>query len=234
MALQNEFCWVCLLRSTIIGIHRYNDKSGDRNGTTRAASAVPIAQQISRLSSNMLLGTQQDPAEFLTILLDKVIECLSSTVSSFTTRYLSSAIHSFIGINMKSSIRCEQCSTGYRNETYESVWSVPVTYHSSVCAAIGAFCTDERLFGDNAFDCSKCQRKVEACQTVKLANTAPIMFIHLKRFVYHKRLGMIIKLKHFVEYQEVIDMSPYMDQNDGQQQNMHTGTGVLFIVYLVF
>ena len=220
MAHHNESCWVCLLRSTIIDIHRYNDKSGDGGGTRRTASALHIALKISELCSNMVMGAQQDPSEFLIILLDKVMECLSSTVSSCHTRYLSSIIHSFIGVNIKTSIRCEQCLTGGQNETCESLLSVPIASHSSVCAAISAFCADERLFDDNAFDCSRCQRGVEAWRTVKLANIAPIMLIHLKRFTFDNRLRTTVKLKHFVKYQEVIDMTPFMDQNAAQQRNM--------------
>ena len=219
MTLHNGFCWVCSLRSIIIDIHQFNEMRVKASGATRAASAVSIAEELSRCSPNMVLGTQQDPSEFLIILLNMVIECLSSTLSNSFTQYQSSVIHSFIGINMKSFIRCEICSTSHQNETYESLWSVPVGSHSSVCAALAAFCADEQLFGVNAFNCSNCQRRVKACRKMKLANIAPIMFIHLKRFVYDNRRRMTIKLKHFVKLQEAIDLTPYVDQDDVQQRN---------------
>lgn len=219
--MHNQFCWVCSLRSIIIDIHHSNRTRVAACGKTRAVSAVSIAQEISRNSSNMVLGTQQDPSEFLTILLDKIMECLSASQSSCFTQFMSNTIHSFIGVNMKSSIRCEECLTADQKETYESLWSIPVASHSNLYAAIAAFCADEQLSGVNAFNCSNCQRKVEACRSVKLADISPIMFIHLKRFVYDNRLRRTTKLKHLVKYQESIDMTPYMDQHDVPQRHMN-------------
>lgn len=221
--LDNQSCFVCLIRSVMNDIHHKSVSGTNRSVSIGTASALEIAQRISNSSTSLILGNQQDPAEFLTILLDKLMQCLSSSASKCFSGYLSNSIHLLIGANMKSSVRCERCSTDRENETYESVWSISIASHSNLTLALTAFCAEERLFGPNSVECDKCQRKIAARRRLKPKNMAPIVFIHLKRFVYDSITGTTVKLKHSVTYPESIDMTSYMEQmNDGQENQNGT------------
>ncbi|CAF2058737.1 unnamed protein product, partial [Rotaria magnacalcarata] len=71
---NNEFCSCCVLHSII------------------ETSAISMARHITKLSSSFIPGHQEDPSEFLVVLFDHLIQCLSSTRSSDAAN-LSSAIH---------------------------------------------------------------------------------------------------------------------------------------------
>lgn len=216
--MANQFCSVCLLRFIVKDIHRDSGTNRASFGLRRTASALPLAERISNLSSNLAFREQQDPSEFLIVLLDNLMFCLSSTTSSFYTKYLSNPIHFIIGVNMKTRLRCEVCSNGSRREIYESVWSVPIWSHSEIENALKAFCAEARFEETESLDCSKCQRKVTASQSFSLGKVSPVIFIHLKRFVYDRRIGRTVKLKHFAAYPAVLDVSSFMDESDDQQR----------------
>lgn len=215
----DQFCSVCILRSIVKDVHRKSGTNRTSSASQRPASALPLAERISTLSSNLTFRDQQDPSEFLIVLLDNLMTCLSSTASSFDTKYLSNPIHFIIGVNMKTCLQCEECSNSSVREIFESVWSVPIWSHYEIENALKAFCAEARLEGTNSLDCSECQRKVTAGQSFRLRNVSPVFFIHLKRFVYDRRIGRTVKLKHFVSYPAVLDVSSFMDKSNGQQRS---------------
>jgi ubiquitin carboxyl-terminal hydrolase 36/42 len=177
------------------------------------ASALPVARRITDLSPNFLPGQQEDPSEFFVALFNHLMECASSNhFQSFST-YLCSPFHSIFGVNMKSSVRCSVCLNETVKENFESIWSIPIMSHSNLEKALKAFCSDEKLTGDNSFECSNCERKTSALKLLQLADLSPIIIIHLKRFVYDQCEKITRKLKDSISYPEFLDVMPYIDRN---------------------
>lgn len=219
MSVDDEFCSVCLLRSIVIDVYQNNTSNENASSPPQAASALRMAQQISKFSSNFVFREQQDPSEFLIALLNSLMRCLSSNESGSNTTYMSNPFRFLIGMNILSSVQCDVCSAHSKKETYESIWSIAIASCSSLRRALAGFCAEERLSGDNSFNCSKCQRRVKARRSCSLSDVSPILFIHLKRFVYDLNTGRTSKLKHFVSYPALLDLSPFMEEKDDRRKD---------------
>ena len=218
MAVDNEFCSVCLLRSVVIDIHQHKTSTENVSSSPKVASALPMAQQISNFSPNFTLREQQDPSEFLIGLLNSLMESLSTDELESRTTHVSNPIHFLIGMKMLSSIQCCTCSAQSKKETYESIWSVSIASYSSLREALVGFCAEEQLAGENSFHCCRCRKRVKARRICRLSDVSSILFIHLKRFVYDRNRGRTSKLKHFVSYPALLDLSPFIDEKDGGEK----------------
>ena len=207
---NDEFCSCCILRSIIGNIHRNIQQLSNSFSELSQASAVSFMRYITRLSPSFVSGRQEDPSEFLVVLIDHLIQCLSPTHSSLNTINLSNPIHIIFGIIVKSSIKCTQCLNETSKENYESVWSIPIISFSTLEQALDSFCSVEELSGDNMFFCSNCEKKVVGLQSTQLAHTSPVIFFQFKRFVYNKNVKVTHKIKEFISYPEVLDMAPFI------------------------
>ncbi|CAF5175986.1 unnamed protein product, partial [Rotaria magnacalcarata] len=168
-----------------------------------------MARHITKLSSSFIPGHQEDPSEFLVVLFDHLIQCLSSTRSSDAAN-LSSAIHIIFGIILESSIKCKQCLNENSKQSYESIWSISIISYLTLEQALDGFCSVEELAGDDKFYCSNCQAKVLGLKSTKLNHVSPVIFIQFKRFIYDKDVKVIRKIKQFISYPEVLDISPFL------------------------
>jgi ubiquitin C-terminal hydrolase len=184
------------------------------------ASAISLAKRISDISSTLIFGQQEDPTEFLVILLDHMMKCLSSIHLSSFDKYMSSPLHLIFGYNLKSSIKCTLCLNETIKENYESLLPIPIVGYSNLHVALAAFFSQTQLDGDNSFACLKCKKQTTALKSLHLVNVSPVVFIHLKRFVYDQNANIIRKLTHFVSCPEYLDLMPYSDK-DVFQSNEH-------------
>ncbi|CAF3361948.1 unnamed protein product [Rotaria socialis] len=205
---NNEFCSCCVLHSVIESIHKSIQNLCDSFGQLSQASAVLMTRYITKLSSSFIPGHQDDSSEFLAVLFDHLIQCLSSTRSSDATN-LSSAIHIIFGIILESSIKCTQCLNENSKQSYERLWSISIISYLTLEQALDEFCSVEKLTGDDQFYCSNCQAKVLGLQSTKLNHVSPVIFIQFKRFIYDKHVEVIRKIKQFISYPELPDISPF-------------------------
>jgi len=53
--------------------------------------------------------------------------------------------------------------------------------------AIKAFCVEEKLAGDDSWDCPRCDRRVSASKRLSLWKLPLLLFVHLKRFGFEAR-----------------------------------------------
>lgn len=95
-----------------------------------------------------------------------------------------------------------------------------------------AFCSKEKLTGDNAFECSRCNRKTTALQSLQITNISPVIVIHLKRFIYDRNEKITRKLKDLILYPEFLDFMPYIDNNTESQSGQENYQPDQFIYQL--
>ncbi|CAF4240825.1 unnamed protein product [Rotaria sp. Silwood2] len=205
--INNEFCSCCVLRSIIKNIHINSNNPCKSFRELSQASAVSMAQQITNLSSNFISGRQEDPSEFLLVLLDHLAQCLSCSDSPSYSTHSTNPIHLIFGITIESSIKCTQCLNDSVQKNYESIWTIPIILYSSVEEAISAFCSTEDIGGDDLFTCSQCQRNVIALKTTQIIDASPVICIQLKRFIYDKEAKNIRKVKKYISYPEILDLT---------------------------
>ncbi|CAF1474305.1 unnamed protein product [Adineta steineri] len=234
LTASNDFCSVCILRSIINDIHRNLQDQCASFSSLAQASAVLLARNISKLSSNFIPGRQEDSHEFLIVLLNHLMCCLSSVSSSSYTKYLYSPLHFIFGINIQSCIKCTRCSNITTQDNYESIWSIPIVSYSNLDEALRAFCSIQNFDDEDLFDCSKCRKKMAASQSFELINSSPVIFIHLKRFVYDNKTNTTKKLNTFISYPELLDLYPFFNKNASQiNQENHSFNKFYYKLYAV-
>lgn len=199
-----------------MNIHPNLRNKFNSSGDLIQASAVPLAQCLTKISPDFIAGHQEDPSEFFVVLLHHMMDCLSSTYSCLFAKYMSSPLHSILGLNVKSSIKCTLCLHERISENYESLLPISINYHSDLQNALTAFFSQVTLSGENSSDCSKCKTKTTALKSVALANISSVLFIQLKRFNYDRNTNVIRKIRHFVSYPEFLDLMPYVDKHSLQ------------------
>ncbi|CAF4239884.1 unnamed protein product, partial [Rotaria sordida] len=187
LTLFDQLCSVCALCSIIMNINPHSNTKSNLFCELGQASAFQIARRITDLSSSFVPGQQEDPSEFLIVLLNRFMQRISSNDNTLFSTYLCNPLHSIFGINVKSSITCTSCQIQITKKNYETIWSIPIVSYYNLKEALVAFCSKEKLTGDNAFPCSQCHSKTTALQSLQLANTSSIIIIHLKRFIYDQR-----------------------------------------------
>jgi ubiquitin carboxyl-terminal hydrolase 48 len=85
------------------------------------------------------------------------------------------------------STTCTVCgnSSGQLHEFHEL--DLSIEGHSSVTGALEGYMAEERLFGDNCYECSHCQKKQEAIRRTEIVETPDILFLQLLRYVYDRK-----------------------------------------------
>ncbi|CAF3597916.1 unnamed protein product [Rotaria sordida] len=214
----DQLCSVCALRSIIMNIHPHIYNKSNLFCELDQASAFQIARRITELSSSFVPGQQEDPSEFLIVLLNHFMQCISSNDNTSFSTYLCNPLHSIFGINIKSSITCTSCQVQTTKKNYETIWSIPIISYYNLQEALAAFCSKEKLTGDNALQCSQCHTKTTALQSLQLANTSSIIIIHLKRFIYDQSKKLTRKLTHFISYPEFLNIAPYVANNNASEE----------------
>lgn len=158
----------------------------------------------------------------------------SNDTTSFSA-YLSNPLHLIFGINVKSSITCYTCETQIMKKNYETIWSIPMISFNNLKDALSAFCSKEKLTGDNRLQCSQCRKKTIALQTLQLANMSPVVIIHLNRFAYDPNKKLTKKITQFFAYPEFLNFIPYF-VNDGasqEAQETYQSDEYIYILYAV-
>ena len=170
-----------------------------------------IPSDIKRISGNIndrFAGyNQEDSHEFLLFLIDGLHEDMNK-VTNFTYKEIpdnnllsdeeaakqawqhhkrrneSVMVELFNG-QYKGSIRCLHC--GKTSKTFDAFQFLTLSLPSrptSLTELIKDFTKDEKLTGDNRWDCPRCKTKRDAVRTISLWKLPPVLIVHLKRFVY--------------------------------------------------
>lgn len=231
---SNEFCSVCILKNIINDIHQNIYKKCDSFSQLAQASAVPLARQIKNISRNFIQRQQEDPHEFLIALFNHLMQCISCDDVSSHSIYLSNQLHLLVGANIQSSITCSSCLNKHCTENYESVLSISITQCSNLKEALKQFCAKEILTNDNSVYCSICNAVAPATKTLQLIGVSPVIFIHLKRFVYDQKAKITRKVKKPFSYPELFDIGPFMEKNTLQiNQNGDEMNHFIYQLYAV-
>ena len=208
MTRNGRFCSCCVLRSIVINIHQNMQNVCDLLHELSQASAVPIAEQVTMLSSTLKPGHQEDRSEFLILLLDHLTQYLSPTSQLSNDLYSNNPIRIMFGVTMKLSRKCTYCTNKINKTIYESIWSVSIISYLNLAQALHGFCSAEKLDDHNMIFCSSCQRQASA---IKISHASTVIFIHIKRFIYDQQDKLIRKIKQSISYPELLDLERFMD-----------------------
>jgi ubiquitin C-terminal hydrolase len=101
---------------------------------------------------------------------------------------------------LRSGITCLECqSESIKFDVFSSI-SLPVDTTKNLPTlglydCIEKFMEEERLVGDNAWDCQKCSKKVRATKRIALWSVPDILVFHMKRFTFDITSGTMPRAK---------------------------------------
>lgn len=163
-----------------------------------------ITRHVTRLSSCLRVGRQEDAHEFLRAL-------VSTLVMDGQNRKLSSL---FDGL-LESAVTCQTCGhASFTRDRYMDI-SLEVGHNDSVPVDLTSlfkhFTTTEILSPDNKVWCDICERKRTVTKGLRLATAPTILVCHLKRFAYDL-FGRTIRLNKKVRFPLRLELDPYMSR----------------------
>lgn len=157
-------------------------------------------------------GRQEDAHEFLRYFMDAMQKaCLGGqdkTLDAATKQ--TTLVHQTFGGFLRSQVKCSECQ--YESNTFDGLLdvSLEIKHANSVDKALANFTKREVLDGQNKYQCARCQRKVVAHKRFSVHTPPPVLSLHLKRFDFTYRHGA--KITRHVEFDEHLDLAPYMSQ----------------------
>jgi len=110
---------------------------------------------------------------------------------------------------------CQECHHPREKEDTFQDLSVVIQGKTTLLEALDNFVEPEILSGDNQYFCDVCQKKVDCKKGLKFKSLPMLLFIQLKRFVFDWAAMKRNKLYNRVEYAKKVDLSKYVNQEEG-------------------
>lgn len=100
------------------------------------------------------------------------------------------------GFKTRSQVLCESC--GHQSNTYTQNCSLTLQIPNSKGNLTMGDCMDkfvaaDRLFGDNKYECSGCNKKVNALKTTAIETCPRILIVDFVRYSFGKKNNAIIQ-----------------------------------------
>lgn len=213
---SNIFCGYCALLTHI------------KNAmTTKGRSEIspePILRNLKLLAKTMRYGRQEDSHEFLRQLIDSCVagELPIKMTSNPKGPIVPPLVRSttFVGQLMsgylQSQITCSSCGNVSRTfDPYMDI-SLEIQDSHSVIDCLRKFTHADTLAGQNAYKCSKCQKRVTAKKQMLIHRSPPLLTVQLKRFNIFTSRHSAQKINKSIQFGDRLDMAPFMsDRRQG-------------------
>ncbi|KNC48900.1 ubiquitin carboxyl-terminal hydrolase [Thecamonas trahens ATCC 50062] len=107
-------------------------------------------------------------------------------------------------------IDCQACPyVSERNDTFQDI-QVPIRGLASITDGLAAFVEPERLEGDNQYQCSGCNAKVDALKGMSIKKLPYLLSLQLARFDFDYMTMSRVKVHDFVTFPQFLDMAPFL------------------------
>ncbi|CAF0868812.1 unnamed protein product [Adineta ricciae] len=192
--LNYENCFLCIFQQTLHAMDRISKQ--DHN---RFYPPTLLRSQLEKLSIEFAENTQQDSNELLIKLLDHTAQSSSIfyEIFNFQTRCVVCC-----GV-------CHNLSDRIESQTILQC-AIPLSNTSSrLIDCLNDYFKKEFLTGDNAYECSSCQKKQKATRETKVHSLPQILPISLKRFGANGHA----KLLNNVLYDEVLHLGQWLSED---------------------
>ncbi|XP_072229034.1 ubiquitin carboxyl-terminal hydrolase 17-like protein 6 [Leuresthes tenuis] len=199
------FCMMCSMENHIIQVFA---NSGN------VIHPKDILSKLTCIAEHFSHGGQEDAHEFLRYTVDAMQRsCLPATTKDKQTQR-TTFIDQVFGGYLRSRVKCSNCKVvSNKFEPFLDL-ALDVTAASSVSKALKHFVKSEKMEGENAYKCSKCNKTVTAKKRFKIHRSPSVLTLSLKRFTNFSRR----KNTKDVKYPEFLDLQRYMSQSEGEPQ----------------
>ena len=196
-ALPEDTCVLCKVESHIKQV---------AVSTTRTIAPRGIVDSLPFISTTLLHGQMEDAHEFLRNLVSGMQMSLARDLHDNVDEGYPFSL--FRG-SLHSQVFCTRCAqVTVKADPIEDL-ELEVSRCSTLETALDDFCQVEVLSGANAFSCETCGQLTTAHRRMQVHRVPAILSIQLKRFaVTNNGQGRPSKITHFVEYPQVLQLSP--------------------------
>ena len=200
---SNTFCGYCALMTHI--------KSALQPVSNSSISPEPILRHLKLIAKSMRYGRQEDSHEFLRQLIDSCVSGELPITTNKAQQTVSPLIKSttFMGMlfsgHLQSMVTCQSC--GHISRTFDPFMdlSLDIQDCQSIQDCFRKFTKPDTLAGQNAYKCSKCQKRVTAHKQMVVQRCPPLLTIQLKRFNMFAK-----KINKRVSIESTLDLGPFM------------------------
>lgn len=165
---------------------------------------------------------QQDVQEFFRVLFDAIEQSYEMAGES------SEVIQNLYQGQQSSYVRCLECGNeSGRQETFLDI-SLPIrnefgtgVTNSSLEMALENYLKPDILEGDNQYECSTCQKRVNAKKGLKIDKTPQIVCICFNRFTLDYETFQRVKVTDRVSFPQILNMNDYMEGYEGIKDKLY-------------
>nr|XP_060614752.1 ubiquitin carboxyl-terminal hydrolase 48-like [Anolis sagrei ordinatus] len=152
-------------------------------------------------------GQQQDAQEFSKLFMSLLEDTLSSQKNPEVRDIVQKQ---FCGEYAYVTV-CNQC--GRESKLISKFYELELNIqgHKQLSDCITEFLKEEKLEGDNRYFCETCQSKQNATRRIRLLSLPCTLNLQLMRFVFDRQTGHKKKLNTYIEFSELLDMEPFME-----------------------
>ncbi|KAF5747328.1 Ubiquitin-specific protease 17 putative isoform 1 [Tripterygium wilfordii] len=193
---KKEWCFICEFEILIM-------KARGGESTLSPIRILSKIQKVSRFSQ----GSEEDAHEFLRYAVETM---QSACLKEVGNRGKVAEETTFVGLTfggfLRSKIKCMKCLC--KSERIERMMDLTVEIDGDIGTleeALSQFTASEVLDGENKYRCNRCKSYEKAWKKLTVLEAPNVLTIVMKRF----QLGNYGKLNKFVQFPEVLDMSPY-------------------------
>ncbi|XP_076472507.1 ubiquitin carboxyl-terminal hydrolase 48-like [Babylonia areolata] len=151
---------------------------------------------------------QQDAQEFSKLFLSKLGEALLRGKACPTANIVQ---NQFAGVYCYVT-KCNKCGSESSRESTFYELDINIQGQSGLLPALHDFLKEEKLEGENQYMCSVCDSKQNAVRSIQLRTLPPVLNLQLLRFVFDVKKGCKKKLNSYLQFSDVLDMSPFLGQ----------------------
>ncbi|KAL8578268.1 hypothetical protein ACOMHN_005659 [Nucella lapillus] len=108
--------------------------------------------------------------------------------------------------------KCNACGSESSLESTFYELDINIQGQSGLLTALQDFLKEEKLDGENQYMCSVCDGKQNAVRSIQLRTLPPVLNLQLLRFVFDVKKGCKKKLNSYLQFSDVLDMSPFIGQ----------------------
>ncbi|XP_015268117.1 PREDICTED: ubiquitin carboxyl-terminal hydrolase 48 isoform X2 [Gekko japonicus] len=159
-------------------------------------------------------GQQQDAQEFSKLFMSLLEDTLSAQKNPDVRNIVQKQ---FCGEYAYVTV-CNQC--GRESKLISKFYELELNIqgHKQLSDCITEFLKEEKLEGDNRYFCETCQSKQNATRRIRLLSLPGTLNLQLMRFVFDRQTGHKKKLNTYIEFSELLDMGPFMEDTAGASE----------------
>ena len=158
------------------------------------------------------VSVQMDADEFFNMLCEKVESSLKGTNQE-------KLLNNIWACDVVTQLICKECN--YISERSEPSFTVSLDTKNknNILEALELYVQGEMLEGDNAYMCTKCDKKVDALMRRCIKTLPSTLIVHLKRFEFNFDTMRKVKLNDHCEFPNELTMEPYTKEGLAKKEN---------------